>query len=700
MSTPTGGQVAVRIVIDRDGITSGMNTANRQIVAAAEDTGKKAGDRLSDGIKKGAAAAGAAAGAALAVAAVDAIGREAETDRVAAALGLTSEEAGRAAEVAAEVYKNAWGASTAEAAAGVKAVMEQIGGMRTASSADLQATTEHAMALATTFQVDVAQAAASVGTMMKTGMAADAQQAFDIITAGFQAGVDKRGDYLDTLTEYSTLFRNLGIDGATATGMLAQGLANGARDADKVGDALKELSIRAVDGSNTTREAYANLGMDADTMAARFAAGGASASGALADVLDGLRGMEDPVAQTATAVGLFGTQAEDLGAALYSLDPTTAVQSLGQVEGAAAQMATTVGDNTATKIEAAKRSIQDLGLSVVEHTGPLGAFAAALGSFAPAAMGVLGPLAMMTSAWGATTGAIVKNTAAWVANAAAQVASKVASLAMVGVSLVVRAATAAWTAVQWLLNAAFLANPITWIVLAVVALVAAIVLAYKNSETFRNIVQKVGQIAAAAFGWIVDAVKKVGEWIGKVFGWVRDNWSKIGLILTGPIGWAVKWITGNWDKVMGFFKAIPGKLGELFKGVVNAITFPFRTAFNAISKLWNSTIGKLAWTIPDWVPGVGGKTIAAPKLPELQGLATGGTVTRAGAFLVGEAGPEVVTLPAGAAVTPNGGGGPGGHITININGGNLAEVRRVVEDAISGNNRRLASAYRASMVAV
>ena len=38
---------------------------------------------------------------------------------------------------------------------------------------------------------------------------------------------------------------------------------------------------------------------------------------------------------------------------------------------------------------------------------------------------------------------------------------------------------------------------------------------------------------------------------------------------------------------------------------------------------------------------------------DVQGLATGGSVVKGGRFLVGEEGPEEVTLPAGAAVTPN-----------------------------------------------
>jgi len=51
------------------------------------------------------------------------------------------------------------------------------------------------------------------------------------------------------------------------------------------------------------------------------------------------------------------------------------------------------------------------------------------------------------------------------------------------------AATTVWTGAQWLLNAALTANPIGLVIAAVAALVAGVIIAYKNSETFRDIVQ-------------------------------------------------------------------------------------------------------------------------------------------------------------------------------------------------------------------
>ena len=87
-----------------------------------------------------------------------------------------------------------------------------------------------------------------------------------------------------------------------------------------------------------------------------------------------------------------------------------------------------------------------------------------------------------------------KATASIIAENVALVANKVALLASNAALLVVKGATIAWTAVQWALNAALTANPIGLVIAAIALLIAGIVLAYKNSETFRKIVDALWQV--------------------------------------------------------------------------------------------------------------------------------------------------------------------------------------------------------------
>jgi hypothetical protein len=146
---------------------------------------------------------------------------------------------------------------------------------------------------------------------------------------------------------------------------------------------------------------------------------------------------------------------------------------------------------------------------------------------------------------------------------------------------VYRAGVILVTAAQTAFNFVMAANPITLVVIAIMALVAALVLAYNKSEAFRNMVNS-----------LFDAIK------------------------TGVTA-SVDFIKGYLNTVLGFYKSI----------------------FNGIATLWNNTIGKLSFEVPSWVPGLGGKGFSVPKIPM---LADGGIVTGPTLAMIGERGPEAV----------------------------------------------------------
>ena len=150
---------------------------------------------------------------------------------------------------------------------------------------------------------------------------------------------------------------------------------------------------------------------------------------------------------------------------------------------------------------------------------------------------------------------------------------------------------------QAALNFVMAANPIGVVIVAIMALVAAFVVAYNKSETFREIIQG-----------LFNAIK------------------------TG-VEFSVNAIKGYLEFVLGFYKTI----------------------FNALANLWNNTIGKLSFTFPSWVPGLGGKGFSVPKIPM---LAEGGIVTQPTLAMIGERGPEAV-IPLNRA---NG----MGNVTVNV----------------------------------
>ncbi len=292
------------------------------------------------------------------------------TNRLNAQLGSTPAEAARFGKAAGDLYASGLGEGMADTATAVKAVVQNIHGMRTASEPEIEAVGKSALVLADIMDSDVGEVTKAVGQMMKTGLADNATEAFDIITVGFQHGADASGDLLDTFNEYGTQFRKLGLDGETAMGLISQGLQGGARDADLVADAFKEFSLRAISGSTETAQAFQGLGLNAKELTATFARGGPEASAALDKVIDALNGMEDPVKRNAIGVALFGTQWEDLGDAFRSLDVSTAVAGLGQVQGAAANAATQLSGGATASLTRLRREAEMLGVSLVNQLVP------------------------------------------------------------------------------------------------------------------------------------------------------------------------------------------------------------------------------------------------------------------------------------------------------------------------------------------
>ena len=161
-----------------------------------------------------------------------------------------------------------------------------------------------------------------------------------------------------------------------------------------------------------------------------------------------------------------------------------------------------------------------------------------------------------------------------VASARAGAAAALAAgrtLLMNAASLAVRAATIAWTAVQWLLNAALSANPIGLIVVAVAALIAGIVLLWNNCETFRNVVMAVWGAIKTAIGAVVD--------------WIKNT--------------AVPFLQAAWDAIKNGLQAAWNAIQPIFntiKTVVMAVFGFIKTYFTTMFTVYK-TIFTTAWNV-------------------------------------------------------------------------------------------------------
>lgn len=220
-----------------------------------------------------------------------------------------------------DVYRNNYGEDMMDVANAMGLIVTQLGEM---DGKELQSVAESAFALRDTFEYDISESIRTVDTLMKNfGLTAD--EAFDYIVKGQQEGLDYSGEFLDTLNEYSVQFRKLGFDADDMFNILIEGAESGAWNLDKVGDAIKEFSIRVIDGSDTTAEAFQAIGLNADEMYDKFAKGGESAKEAFNETIDALFALEDPMEMNIQGVSLFGTMWEDLGPEV--------VRQLGDIEG-------------------------------------------------------------------------------------------------------------------------------------------------------------------------------------------------------------------------------------------------------------------------------------------------------------------------------------------------------------------------------
>ena len=233
---------------------------------------------------------------------------------------------------------------------------------------------------------------------------------------------------------------------------------------------------------------------------------------------------------------------------------------------------------------------------------------------------------------------VVEKFAAWAERNPTLLAAVVAGLGILAISILA-------------VNAAMMLNPAIAITAGIIALGAAVVVAYKKFEGFRDVVDAVFDAVKAAINFGIDGIKAYVAYVKfalgvatDVFQFFRnDVWTTIRQLVTG--------------------------VGNIIEGITNVFIAPFKAAFNGIARAWNNTVGKLSFEVPSWVPlGLGGKGFSMPDIPY---LADGGIVTGPTLAMIGEKGAEAVIPLSGR----NAGAGGTTYITINTGADPQAVVR-------------------------
>lgn len=579
--------------------------------ASAVDEGSDQVTSKLDKMAGPAGLAGTAAGGALALGLSAAMDISAAQSSLRDQLGLTETEAARAGGLAGDVYSAGFGESMEEVADSVGSVVSAMGKLGDFTDAELQGMSKAALALAKRFDIDVADAAAAAGNMIHNGLAKNGMEAFDILAAAAQMLPKQMlADIPATVNEYGKSWSRIGLDGKTAMGMLSQYVKAGGRDIDQAGDVLHEFARITSEESARAADALKALGLPAKQMLADIHKGGEPAKAALEQTIQALRGVKNPAKQAELGIALFGDMAGEGADALWAMDPATAAASSGMsnAAGAAKTLTDNMEDDPAQQMDAAVRTLT---------TG--------LGE-------ALLPALLLVSGFMADNKDLMQ--------------------LLVPVVLILAVALGIFAIAVWAVNAAMLANPATWIVLAIIALIAVIIL----------IIVYWDELAAAvtrAFEWIMGKVGEGIDWIsgklGQGLDWISGKWDSAWSWITGKTSSAVDTVMGyvntlgripgkvsGWlGEAVSWVAGLPGRISRASSGMWDGITRGFRSMVNSLISGWNN----LSFTIGGGsIMGVSipSLTLSTPNIPMLAdgGIATGPTLA-----MIGEGREDEAVLP-------------------------------------------------------
>ncbi|ORL86109.1 hypothetical protein A5N78_20605 [Prescottella equi] len=317
----------------------------------ASKTGPIAGSIL------GVAALGVAAGAGLAAAIMDGLDQELSRDLFQAQTRTTEAQARKFALAAGEAYADAFGESVEANLSTLKLALQNKIIDPGTTQRDAQKVVADLESISAALDGEVAISVKAVSALMSTGLATSAQEASDMIANAVGGSANKGEDLLEVIWEYSAGWKNAGISAEGALAMIEQATDNGAWNADAPGDALREFGRRITEEGETIVETLNDIGLNGEEMYEAFQKGGDEGFEALDMFFDKIRGMEDPVKRNAAIMGLLGDTSGDFVDVFAKWDPSEALKNFGEFEGAASDLAGTLGGNAATSVKGAMNSV-------------------------------------------------------------------------------------------------------------------------------------------------------------------------------------------------------------------------------------------------------------------------------------------------------------------------------------------------------
>lgn len=667
-------------------LKTACSTADKNLAALGK-TAKTAGK-----IAAGAMVAAATAVATLGTAAVKSAAEyEAQLANVSTLLtGTEAEVAARTAEIGDQVLEisNRTGVATADLTDGMYQVVSAFGD--SADAAAILETAAKSAAAGNATTTDSINLLSAVTKGYGDTSAEAVQQAADLAFATVRLGQTSFPELAAGMGKVIPLASTLGLEQEQLWGAMAT-LTGVTGSTAEVVTQMKATMQAFLSPSKNMQAALKNMGYESG-QALLESKGLQGSLDALKDAVGGnelaFAGLFSSVEAQTAVLAMAGNQAENLtsktaemyeatGAAntAFERQTNTLEYDIKMIKNLGANFLTQLGTNILPYV----REFAEAALPVVSE---------ALEKIGSYMTGTIIPAAETAVKWISEHRTLILALAAGIATAvAAYKAYKVAITAYNAVMAVYKVVTAASATGTFTLAGAMTALnlPVLAVVAAIGLAVAAGILIYKNWDKIKAKAVELGAKISEVWGNIKTGVSEAVANLVSAFqsnfpllsaylsGWwesVSAAWENVKAIFANIIDFVQNVFAGNWSAAWDNIVAI---FGNVFGMIVNLAKAPINGVISAINWVLEK-INSISVTIPDWVPGVGGKTLGF-NIPTIPALAAGGIATAPTLAQIGEGGEPEAVLPLSklAALldewtkpkpTPGGGTGGGGETVV------------------------------------
>lgn len=512
---------------------------------------------------------------------------DAAYSQFAASTGISADAMDEFQDKMDELYEEGYGESFDDIARSMAEIKQQT---NETDPSNLKELTKQALTLKDVYGYDIKESMRAVN-MLTTQFGISSEEAFNLIVQGAQNGLDKNGDLLDTINEYSVHYSQLGFTSEQFFTSLVNGASTGTFSIDKLGDAMKEFGIRSKDNSDSTRQAFKDLGLNADQMTKAFGEGGEKAQEAFDKMWTSLASLEDPIKQNEIGVALFGTMWEDLG---YD-----AISALSDINA--------YSENTNVAIDKSKNSLEemaDVKYDNLKNDWNVLSRQIQMDFIVPISKELL-PVLRDGISW-------IKENLNWLIPTLSILGGMMATyFAVAKITKIIGAISTFFKVVKIgvgimkALNIVLNLNPIGLIVMAVAGLIAAFVLLWKKCDWFRNFWIGLWNGIVKVFKNIVSSIQNAWNSTASFFSTTINN-------IKTAFSNSVNFIKNIWLNISSWFvsyviEPIKRIFQPLFDFYINCVTNIFnfiKNIFTIIIQLIQGYINtvKLIWgAIISWV---------------------------------------------------------------------------------------------------